>query len=193
MMDYSFFSDLLSTTVSKGSSLQEITEPVFLFRLSSLLVSPAQMLLPPAEHSKVQCAHYNWVIENLEHTLKDFSFMGKRGCSSTFFSQPLCQSSNSSSCRQVLIHHINILTRVCRGTCLFVLKSNTIATPDLKQMIPPRTLNKIINLCSVLFFLLITNRSIHSTISQSIFVGGMYCPSIKQTVSHTAAYLSGSQ
>ena len=45
-MDNSFFSVLLSTTASRVSCLQPITEPAFLISLLSLLVLLAPMLLP---------------------------------------------------------------------------------------------------------------------------------------------------
>lgn len=63
MMDNSLFTDLLSTTASKVSSSQPITEPTFLISLYSLSVSRAS----PADHSKVHCARHSRLIENIQY------------------------------------------------------------------------------------------------------------------------------
>lgn len=139
MMDNSQFSDLLSNTASEVYGLRPITEPAFIISLSSLLLSPAQTLLPPADHSKVRCTCHNRLTGQYPSFcctyLRISACLGNRTCSlgevielsSLFYAQALCWPVVDMDAQVlVLTLYINIMPQNRCGSCNCPLSSLTL-------------------------------------------------------------------
>lgn len=139
MMDNSQFSDLLSNTASEVYGLRPITEPAFIISLSSLLLSSAQTLLPPADHSKVRCTCHNRLTGQYPSFCSTYlrisACLGNRTCSlgevielsSLFYAQALCWPVVDMDAQVlVLTLYINIMPQNRCGSCNCPLSSLTL-------------------------------------------------------------------